>query len=83
MAVGAQSGPDSARKATNVLLNEVLPAATRNLRVNIFEAAEVGLSRAVADKLVLLWREDNQAALESSNAYVEQHGLPLAKYRSL
>jgi len=27
------------------------------------------------------WREDNRAALESSNAYVEAHGLPLARYR--
>jgi antitoxin CcdA len=34
-----------------------------------------------AQQRALLWRKTNQAALESSNAYVAQHGLPLAKYR--
>ena len=27
------------------------------------------------------WRAENRAALESSNAYVEANGLPLARYR--
>ena len=27
------------------------------------------------------WREDNRAALESSNAHVEAEGLPLTKFR--
>lgn len=27
------------------------------------------------------WKEENRAALESSNEYVRRHGLPLAKYR--
>ena len=28
------------------------------------------------------WLAENKAALESSNAYVETHGLPLARYRT-
>jgi antitoxin CcdA len=27
------------------------------------------------------WLEENWAAIESSNAYVEEHGLPLKEYR--
>ena len=27
------------------------------------------------------WLEENREALESSNEWVEKHGLPLAKYR--
>jgi antitoxin CcdA len=27
------------------------------------------------------WLEENREAIESSNAYVEVHGLPLAKHR--
>lgn len=27
------------------------------------------------------WIEENREAIESSNAWVEKHGLPLAKYR--
>jgi len=82
MPATARSLPDSARKATNVSLNEALLAEAKSLRINISKAAEAGLSSAVAEKRAQLWREANQAALESSNAYVEQHGLPLAKYRS-
>lgn len=29
------------------------------------------------------WLKENKDALESSNQYVEQHGLPLAGYRKL
>lgn len=27
------------------------------------------------------WREENAEAIAASNRYVEEHGLPLAKYR--
>ncbi len=35
------------------------------------------MARAIAECRAALWPEENQAALESSNAHVEQHGLPL------
>lgn len=75
----AQSG--TPRKATNVSLAEALLAEAKALRINISQAAEAGLARAVAEKRAERWREENRPALESSNAYVEQHGLPLARYR--
>lgn len=78
----ARSTAESARKATNVSLNEALLAEAKSLRINISKAAETGLAGAVAERRAQLWREANKAALESSNAYVERHGLPLAKYRS-
>lgn len=74
-----QSGP---RKATNVSLGEMLLAEAKSLHINISQAAEAGVVRAVAEKRAELWRATNQEALESSNAYVEQHSLPLAHYRS-
>lgn len=73
---------ESVRRATNVSLNAQLLAEARSLDVNISRAAEQGLARAIAERRAALWLEENQAALESSNAYVEQHGLPLARYRS-
>ena len=72
---------DSARRATNVSINAQLLAEARALEVNISRAAEQGLARAIAERRAALWLEENQAALESSNAYIEQHGLPLAQYR--
>ncbi|MBS1191511.1 MAG: hypothetical protein H6R10_3303 [Rhodocyclaceae bacterium] len=72
----------TARKATNVSLGEALLAEAKSLRINISQAAEAGIARAVAERRAELWREANQDALESSNTYVEQHGLPLARYQS-
>ncbi|MFH7321482.1 type II toxin-antitoxin system CcdA family antitoxin [Desulfurivibrio sp. D14AmB] len=69
------------RRATNVSINARLLEEARKLRVNVSRAAEQGLARATAEKRALLWLEENQSALESSNEFVERRGLPLAKYR--
>ena len=70
------------RKATNVTLGEALLAEAKLLNINISQAAEAGLARAVAERRQELWQAENQGAIESSNAYVESKGLPLARYRS-
>lgn len=72
----------STRKATNVSLGEALLNEAKSLHINISQAAEAGLAHAVAERRAELWLEANREALESSNAYVEQNGLPLAAYRS-
>ena len=69
------------RRATNVTLPETLLAEARALRINVSQAAETGVAQAVADKRAALWAEENHEAIQSSNAYVDKHGLPLAKYR--
>ncbi|WP_407278900.1 type II toxin-antitoxin system CcdA family antitoxin [Aromatoleum evansii] len=74
------TAPGSARKATNVTLGETLLAEAKALNINISQAAEAGLARAVAERRRELWLAENRAALDSSNAYVEAHGLPLARY---
>lgn len=70
-----------ARRATNVSISAHLLDEARDLQVNISRAAEQGLARATAERRAALWLEENRAALESSNTFVEQFGLPLAKYR--
>lgn len=70
------------KKATNVSLGEALLAEAKSLRINISQAAEAGIARAVAEKRAKLWLEENKEAFENWNAYVEEHDLPLAKYRS-
>jgi len=71
----------STRKATNVSLGADLLAQAKALHINISQAAESGLARAVAEKRAELWLQANQQALDSSNAFVEQKGLPLAAYQ--
>jgi antitoxin CcdA len=70
------------RKATNVSLAAALLAEAKSLSINVSQAAEAGLARAVAEKRAELWLTANREALESSNAFVEKNGLPLAHHRT-
>ena len=78
---GVASQPTSSKKSANVSLAENLLTEARRLQINISQAAEAGLASAVAEKRAQLWLQENQEAIESSNEYVEKHGLPLDKYR--
>lgn len=70
------------KKATSVSLAEALLAEAKELRINISQAAEAGVARAVAKKRAELWVVENAKAFDCWNAYVEKNGLPWAKYRS-
>jgi antitoxin CcdA len=35
----------------------------------------------IAEEHARSWLDENKAALASSNAFVERHGVPLARYR--
>jgi antitoxin CcdA len=69
------------KKATNVSLTEALLIEAKALRINVSQAAESGLARAVSEKRAELWAQENKEAIESSNDFVEKHGLPLANHR--
>ncbi|OEJ68499.1 type II toxin-antitoxin system CcdA family antitoxin [Magnetovibrio blakemorei] len=69
------------RRATNITVSSDLLTTAKALKVNLSRAAESGIAQAVKKKQAEQWALDNKAALESSNAYVDQRGLPLSKYR--
>ena len=71
----------ASKRPTNVSLRSDLIDEARKLGINISEACEQGLRNEVARTQAEQWLEKNRAAIESSNAYVERHGLPLARYR--
>ena len=73
---------NAAKKATNVSLAETLLVEAKELRINISQAAEAGVARAVAEKRAELWVAENAKAFECWNTYVEKNGLHLGKYRS-
>lgn len=81
MSPTSTSSSNATRKATNISLGATLLSEAKSLSINISQAAEAGIARAVAEKHTELWLETNRAALDSSNAYVEKNGLPLARYR--
>lgn len=70
------------KKATNLTLDSSLIDEARTLDVNLSRAAEEGLRLAVRQAKADRWRAENADAIASSNAWVEQHGLPLERYRA-
>jgi len=71
----------SARKPTNLSLDSGLLSEARALKVNLSRAAENGVRAAVAEARALQWQTENAAALQSSNTYVDQSGIPLSRFR--
>ncbi len=69
------------KRATNVSLNSDLLEQAKALGINVSRACERGLADQIAELRRKRWLEENREALASSNAYVEAHGLPLARYR--
>ncbi|WP_273133266.1 type II toxin-antitoxin system CcdA family antitoxin [Marinobacter vinifirmus] len=49
--------------------------------MNVSRSAEAGIAEAVKLHRQNKWLNENAKALESSNAYVEANGLPLARHR--
>ena len=71
------------RKSANLTLDSALLSQAKALNINLSRAAEQGVRAAVAQARSEQWVAENAAALESSNAYVEEHGLPLDRFRQL
>jgi len=69
------------RKPTNLSLDDALLSEARALDVNLSRAAENGIREEVRRAQSLRWHQENAQALASSNAHVEEAGLPLARYR--
>ena len=69
------------RRSTNLTLDTDLLSEAKALQVNLSRAAEDGIRQAVERTRGERWLAENRAALDSSNAHVEEHGLPLADLR--
>jgi len=69
------------RKPTNVSLDVELLNEAKALGINISRTAELGLRDAAAKQRAIRWQQENKAALDASNSYVEQQGIPLSSHR--
>lgn len=79
--MNAETPPRRTRRATNVSLDTELVETARALGINVSRASERGVRSEVAEAIRAQWLEENREAIEASNAYVREHGLPLAQYR--
>jgi antitoxin CcdA len=71
----------SRTKPTNVSLDAALVEEAKALGVSISQASNRGLEQAVKKARAERWIEENKAALDSSNEWLEANGVPLEKYR--
>ena len=69
------------KRATNVTIDPVLLDEARALNINLSATFEASLRDTVRKLKAAQWLEENRAALEGYNAWVEKNGLPLEKYR--
>ncbi len=73
--------PNAPKRATNISLRADLIAEAKALGVIVSQACELGLEQAVKAEKERRWLAENMAAIEATNAWVEDHGLPLEKSR--
>ena len=69
------------RRPINLSLDSTLIEEAKALDINVSRACEEGLREQIRAEKRARWLRENQAAIEASNAYVAEHGLPLERYR--
>jgi antitoxin CcdA len=72
----------AAKRSTNLTLRESLVQEARMLDINLSQAAEDGIARAVAKARDEQWIARNRAAMASYDAFVEKEGLILEDLRT-
>lgn len=58
-----------------------MQAEARALGLDPDAIAARAIQDAIRAEKARRWQEENRAAMEAQNAWIEQHGLPLTKYR--
>ena len=70
------------KKRTNLSINESLLNEAKSLEINVSHSAEQGIFHAIKERKRVKWLEENAKAIESSNSFVNEHGLPLSTFRN-
>ncbi|SFU88802.1 type II toxin-antitoxin system CcdA family antitoxin [Halomonas korlensis] len=66
--------PAAPKKAANLSVNSDLLRKTRELNINLSATLERALRDELAKREAARWVEDNRAAINGYNDFVEQHG---------
>ncbi len=69
------------KRPTNISLDPALVDAAREHGVNISSVCAKALEKEVRRAREERWVEENWEAIQATNRWVEENGLPLAKYR--
>ena len=77
----ASRAPDlSPRRPTNISLSAKAVEEAKALGVNVSRACEAGLLVELKKERERRWKEENAEAIEATNEWVRENGIPLAKY---
>ena len=71
----------SKRKSVNLSIDSELVANAKAMGINLSQTCEAALGAALKTEREEQWIKENWDAIQSTNAWVEKNGLPLAKYR--
>ena len=63
-------------RPANVSIDGALLDEAKLLGINVSQACETGLEQQVRKARAEKWREENREAIEESNKWVEENGLP-------
>jgi len=74
-------GDDGPKKGTNVSLSEALVSDARALGIDVSRACEEGLESEIRRERIRRWQQENEAAFDAWNKFVDRNGVPLAEYR--
>ena len=69
------------RRSVNLSLDEAVVAEAREYGISLSRTSEEALAIAVKKERERRWKDENRAAIEANNRWIEQNGLPLEKYR--
>lgn len=69
------------KRAANLSVDTRLLDEAKALKINLSQTLEAALQEKIAKSHAVQWKKDNAEAIRSSNQWVEEHGLPLEKYR--
>ena len=70
------------KKAINVSIDPEIAAEAKAAGLNLSGVLERALKAELKTVREAQWKAENREAIESMNAHVEKHGLPLAKFRT-
>ena len=73
--------PAPSRRATSLTMDRQLLDDARALGVNVSRAAEAGVATALKQARTEAWKRENAGAISDFNAFIEENGLPLSKFR--
>ena len=69
------------RKAVNVSLDTGVVAFAREAGLNLSQVCEAAIREATQKEITRRWQDENRERIEAWNAWIDEHGLPLADYR--